>query len=389
MMDSLTQFAHRYLLADTIALSPGERWRSALGALLSMVLCGALMHAMPVASHWLIAPIGASAVILFALSHSPMAQPWPVMGGYLMATIAGLASSFLTSWPQLAAAVAVAASVWLMARFNCFHPPGGALALFLVLDGPYRLEQVPTTMALVFVNMAVMLLGAFLVNNYVLGRRYPFTREIEIENLHRTRDAAPMARIGLSHEDLEQAVRSLDTFVDMQEGELVLLYNLAVDHAFNRHIGLTCKDIMSRDLVTVEFGTGLEDAWTLLRAHKVKALPVVDRFGTLIGILTVADFLRQLDDTTAAGLAVRLQGLLRRTPGETSEKAEVVGQIMTANAQSARLDTPIFDLVRSLSDKNLHHIPVLDERHRVVGMVTQSDLIAALYKRIALEHADA
>lgn len=389
MTGALTRFAHRYLLADTISLSPRERWRSALGALLSMVLCGALMHAMPVASHWLIAPIGASTVILFALSHSPLAQPWPVMGGYLMATIAALGSTMLIPWPQLAAAVAVAASVWLMARFNCFHPPSGALALFLVLDGPYHPEQIPSTMALVLVNMSVMLLAAFLVNNYMLGRCYPFTRELESENQHRTGDAAPMARIGLSHEDLEQAVRSLDTFVDVQESELVRLYNLAVDNAFTRHMGLSCGDVMSRDVVTVEFGTELEEAWTRLRAHKVKALPVVDRFGTLIGILTVADFLRQLDDTTAAGLAVRLQGLLRRTPGETSEKAEVVGQIMTANAQSAHLDTPIAELVRSLSDKNLHHIPVLDARRRVVGMVTQSDLIAALYKRIALEHADA
>ena len=86
MLGRLRGFARRYLLADTIALSPAERWRSALGALLAVAICGALMHAMPVASHWLIAPVGASAVILFALSHSPLAQPWSVMGGYLFAT---------------------------------------------------------------------------------------------------------------------------------------------------------------------------------------------------------------------------------------------------------------------------------------------------------------
>ena len=85
---------------------------------------------------------------------------------------------------------------------------------------------------------------------------------------------------------------------------------------------------MSRDVMTVHFDTDLEKAWNLLRLHKVKSLPVVDAFGNLIGIATVADFLRQMDDTSAAGLAVRLQGFLRRTPGLTSEKAEVVGQIM-------------------------------------------------------------
>lgn len=179
-------------------------------------------------------------------------------------------------------------------------------------------------------------------------------------------------------------MKTLDTFVDVQEEELVQLYRLAVEHAFDRHIGLTCGDIMSRDVVSVLFGTELEEAWTLLRAHKIKALPVVDNFGRLIGILTAADFLRQLDDTTAAGLAVRLQGLLRRTPGPNSEKAEVVGQIMTENVTSARLNTPISELVSQLSDRSMHHVPVLDDTGHVLGMVTQSDLIAALYRRISL-----
>jgi CBS domain-containing membrane protein len=387
MIRAFRRFARRYLVADTIALSPAERWRSALGALLAVGVCGLLMHAMPIGAHWLIAPVGASAVILFALSHSPLAQPWSVIGGYLVATLVSLASVNVIPYPQAAAAVAVAASIWLMARLNCFHPPAGALALFLVLDGPYPPGRMLETLELVAVNMAAILLAALLINNFVLGRRYPLGLEGAGDPLHRTGDTPPLARIGLTHADLEQAVRTLDTFVDIQENELVRIYNLAVDHAFDRHIGLSCGDIMSRDLVTVQFGTELEEAWTLLRAHKIKALPVVDSFGRLIGILTVADYLRQMDDTTAAGLAVRLQGLLRRTPGEHSEKAEVVGQIMTAQVYAARADTPISELVLNLSDKGMHHIPVLDETRKVVGMVTQSDVIAALYKRIALARA--
>lgn len=384
MRARLKDFAYRYLLADTIALSPAERWRSALGALLSMVMCGAFMHALPVDAHWLIAPIGASTVILFALSHSPLAQPWPVMGAYLFATLSGLAAAVLIPWPQFSAALAVAASVWLMARFNCFHPPSGALALFLVLDGPYPPERLGSTMALVFINMVVMLAAAFIVNNFILRRQYPYT-SARAASLHATRDAVPIARIGLSHADLQAAVRSLDTFVDIKESELVRLYNLAVDNAFNRHVGLTCADIMARDVATVEFATELDTAWRMLRAHKVKALPVIDRISRrLIGIVTVADFLRQLDDTTAAGLAVRLQGLLMRTPGPSSEKAEVVGQIMSTNVAVAHPETLLSELVSALSDKGMHHFPVVDDKQRVVGMVTQSDLIAALYKRIAL-----
>ena len=387
LVDSLKSFARQFLLAETLPLSRAERMRSMLGALVGVGISSLLLHAMPVGSHWLIAPVGASAVILYALSHSPLAQPWPVFGSYLVAALVGLASAHFIPIPQLAAAAAVAASIWLSARLNCIHPPGGAVALFIVLDGPYSTERMGLTFGLVMLNAVVMLFAALLVNNLLLGRRYPFSQQQHNANLHQTRDVPPLARIGLSHADLESAMQALDTFVDVQEDELVELYSLAVDHAFDRHIGLSCGDIMSRDVVTVQFGTELEEAWNQLRAHKIKALPVVDGFGRLIGILTVADYLRQLDDTSAAGLAVRLQGFLKRTPGVTSEKAEVVGQVMSPQVYAARTDTPISELVHQLSEKGLHHIPVLDEKRRVVGIVTHSDIIAALYKRIALSAA--
>lgn len=387
MIDRLKSLARRLLLADALALSSSERRRSVWGALLGMALCALLLHAMPIGSHWLIAPVGASAIILYGLSHSPLAQPWSVIGSYLAATLAALASSALIPIPQMAAAVAVAASMWLMARLNCIHPPGGALALLLVLEGPYTLQRMEITIGLVLLNVVVMLLAAVVVNNFVLRRSYPYGLKPLTANLHKTEDAAPMQRTGLTHEDLQSAVQALDTFIDVQENELVELYNLAVDHAFDRHSGLSCGDIMSRHIVTVQYGTDLEEAWTRLRMHKIKALPVVDSFQRLIGILTVADYLRQMDDTTAAGLAVRLQGLLRRTPGPNSEKAEVVGQIMTTEVHEARIDTPVAQLVHRLSDRGMHHIPVLDNSRRVLGMVTQSDVIAALYKRIALAAA--
>ncbi|MBS1146664.1 MAG: hypothetical protein H6R08_840 [Proteobacteria bacterium] len=383
-LGTIKTFIRTRLVADTPALSHAESARSALGALIGIGLAGALLYLNPDVSFWLIAPIGGSAIILFALPHSPLAQPWSVFGGYLMALCAAYLSVLLMPNPLLAAAAAVAGNVWLMARFNCMHPPGGALALFVALAGAPSLAGASGEIVLVAENVVAILAAALLVNNLMPGRCYPYCGIKAKENVHHTGDASPIVRAGLTHADLDAAIQSIGTYVDMQENELVRLYNLAVDHAFDRQLALSCADIMSRSIVTVSFSTELENAWSLLRAHKIKALPVVDHFGRPVGIVTVADFLRQLDDTTAAGLAVRLQGLLRRTPGVTSEKAEVVGQIMTSNIYSARADTPVSELVHQLSENNLHHIPVLDGEGRVIGMVTQSDLIVALYKRIAM-----
>ncbi len=303
-------------------MSGAERRRSTLGGLLGMGLCAWLLHMAPVGSHWLLAPMGASAVILFALSHSPLAQPWPVLGSFAVATVVGLASAWAIPDPWLASGVALGASIWLMARLNCIHPPAGALALIVVLDGMPTLTHAAQTAQLVTLNVLALMLAALLVNNLALRRRYPYRAPKHNGKLHPTHDAEPLERTGLNHADLESAVRALDTFVDVRGDELVELYRLAVDHAFERHIGLTCGENMSRDVVTVECSTPLDDGWALLRKHRIKALPVVDGFRRLISVVTVADYLRHLDDGLSINLAARLQGLLRRTPGMTSKKSK-------------------------------------------------------------------
>lgn len=374
----------RLLLADTPSLSLPERVRATLGALLAVAVCGGILQLVPLPGYWLVAPVGASAVILFTLSHSPLAQPWPVMGGYAAATVASLASMRFVADPVVSAAVAVALTVWLMTRLNCIHPPGGALAMLLVHEQHGRMVPIDHTLALVGVNVLVLLLAAVAINNVVLLRQYPFRGQAPVRSRHATDDVQPMQRAGLEHQDLAGAVRQLGIFVDVKSDELVQLYNVAVANAFNRHVGLTCADIMSRDVISVAFATELEEAWNLLRRHKIKALPVLDNTRRLVGILTIADFLRQMDDTTAAGMAVALQGFLRRTPGPNSDKAEVVGQIMSDQVHTVREDTPVLTLIQTFADKGLHHVPVLDNSRRVVGIVTHSDVTAALYRRLAL-----
>ena len=381
------RFAFQYLIADTPPLAAPEKRKVTLGTLLGMALAGALIVVAPAGSVWLVAAAGASCMILFALPHSPLAQPWSVMGGYLGATVFALAAASLVPWPLAAVSLALGATTWFMIRFRCMHPPGGALVLLVASEGAPGLAHAAHVMGVVLANALAVLAAAWLVNNVVLRRRYPQCRPQQPVGPHRTGDRLPTERTGLSHADLDHAVRALGTFVDIQEQQLVDIYNLAVNNAFERHLGVSCGDIMARDIVTVQFGTELEEAWTLLRRHKIKALPVVDCFARVVGIITVADYQRQLDDTTAAGLATRLQGLLRRTPGDTSTKAEVVGQIMTTEVYTATVTTPVAELVHRLSDRGMHHIPVVDERRKLVGMVTQSDLIAALYRRVALAAA--
>lgn len=375
------EVARNYLLPDTAPLSAAERWRAALGALAGMLLVQAVLAVLPVAedTRRLLAPAGATAAILFCLPHSPLGQPWSVAGGLLVSALTGyLCGQWITPLP-LAIALAVAGSVWLMAALRCLHPPGGALAI-VMLGAP---QGKPEVLAAVLANVLALLFAAMLVNNLLKGRRYPFGRVHAPAKTPKFR----LPRGGISDQDVDFAVKSIDSYLDITADDLVEVYRLATESAFRRHVGTRCGDIMNPEVVAVEFGTSLDDAWQQLRGHHVKALPVIDRSRRVIGLLTLDDFLRHVPDSNVP-VAERLRQFMRPTAGVYSAKAEVVGQVMHEDVFTVSTEDDLAHVASRLALRGqVHAIPVLDRHQRLAGILSQTDLVAALYHQHALLRA--
>lgn len=83
----------------------------------------------------IVASMGASAVILYALPDTPSARLWPLFGGHLLSATVGIGAARLIPHPSLALAVALFGALLLMNVLRCVHPPGGATALTAVLGG--------------------------------------------------------------------------------------------------------------------------------------------------------------------------------------------------------------------------------------------------------------
>lgn len=391
-MHALRQFLlglRPYLITESTPLSMGERLRSTLAAFIAVLVVGYVSSRFLEGAGLLVlvASMGASAILLFVTPNSPLAQPWPLVGGHLIAAFVGVACAQLISDPWAAAATAVALAILAMHFSHSLHPPGGAVALVAVLGGDavhaegYRFMLEP-----VGLNVLLLLLAALVINNLLPGHRYPARPNSRKDTRHHHDDPTPLDRLGLDRTDLRNALRDLDTYLDISEADLDRVYSRAGIHAFRRKMGnITCADIMSRDLSTAEYGTELEEAWARLRYHKVKAIPVIDPFRRVIGVITLVDFIKRANLKTYETFEDKLIRFIRRTPGIASEKPEVVGQIMATPVVTAREDMHIVELVPMLSDKGLHHIPVVDADARLVGMVTQSDLIAALYTGDAMK----
>jgi len=372
------------LLPARASVSQRERLRAGAGALLGILATGLASAALvdsPVTALWLMAPMGASAVLLFGVPASPLAQPWSIVGGNLVAALIGVCCARWIGAPTLAAAAAIFFAIGAMFALRCLHPPSGAVALTAVLGGPeVRAAGFGFVLAPVALNTVLLLVVAVLWNN-ATGRRYPHGQQLEPARPHRTADAPPTERLGFTPADLAAATRDYDQVLDVSADDLVALFHRTEMHAHRRRFGETlCGQVMSRDVVSVEFGTELADAWELMRVHAVHALPVVNRARHVIGIVTRADFLKRAGVHDEAGIGTRLRALLQRTPHTHSDKDEVVGQIMSAPVRTATDITPAVELVPLMADVGHHHVPIVDAQRRLVGMVTQADLVAALYE---------
>lgn len=360
-------------------VSVTERARSAIGATLGILVTGFVCRlaigpdpALPA----LIAPMGASAVLLFAVPTSPLAQPRSVVGGNLVAAAVGVAAAMLVPDPFVAAALAIGIAIALMATLGCLHPPSGAIALTAIFGGD-AIRDLGFGFILwpVAANSLLLLAFAFGYNRFV-GRSYPH-RPPTATMLGRG-DLRPEARSGFLAEDLDAVLAEYDQILDIDRGDLEAILRQTQIRSFRRHAGrATCATIMSRDVIGIGPDAPIREAFDLLRAHHIKALPVTSDDARVIGIVTQTDLLDKAawgPKGPRLGWRHRLDLTLSRGRAPNGSIAD----IMTVPVRTTRPDALLADVVRQMAAASLHHLPVVEADGRLAGIVSQSDLTVAL-----------
>ncbi|MDP2902156.1 MAG: HPP family protein [Methylovulum sp.] len=379
----------RCLPVDPVNLSLKGKCLSVIACAIAILSVALATQALRLDSAYpmIVASMGASAVILFIIPTSPLAQPWPLVGGHIVSAVIGVFCATGFADTALASVLAVGGSVLAMLLLRCLHPPGAATALAPLLAGDtvaslgYGFVLMP-----VGLNVAVMLIMAFAINRRVLGHQYPVAQpSASAKNIER--NAVVESRLsGISEQDLGQALENLGVFIDITPGDLSLLLNSAQRNSFKRYRGhITCADIMDTDVHAVEFGTEVEDAWQIMCREKRKALPVIDKSRRVIGIVTWSDFFKFINLSAYENFQEKFRAFIRRTHDICADKPEAVGQIMTAPVTVLPEDTHIVDLIPLMSNQGYRQIPIVNHENRLVGMVYQAHLIAALYNNALSE----
>lgn len=334
-----------------------SKLQSAVGAFLGILITGLIFlftsHVQPNQT-WLMAPLGASALMLFTLPESPLAQPWSLIGGNLIAGFVGMTCLFLIDTPLLSASISIFACILLMYALRCLHPPSGAVAVMIAMgaSGTRDLGYVFILHPLGTITLT-LLLCAF-VYNRATGQIYPVNVR---ENLNKQKEL--------------MEVKDIDT-------EAVALHSEQRTYA-QRFEKLRCHQIMQSDIPTLKIDTPLDEAWQIILNRNIQALPVLGDRGELLGIVTRSDFIRQTEASTFDSFKTQLKNLLNRNPKNVKTKPGAVGQMMRTTGQIVRVESPVVDAVPLMLDQKMRHIAVVDEQGLFKGMINQTDMIAALF----------
>jgi CBS domain-containing membrane protein len=243
-----------------------------------------------------------------------------------------------------------------MSLTRCLHPPGGAVALMTVMATQQsHAANFYFAVNPVGVNSVLLVALGWIFHRFT-RHSYPHVAAPAAAHLHGTRDQPPQTRGGVRGEDVDAVLAELHEAFDIDRDDLERLVREVELRVFQRVTGpLACGDIMSKDVIVIDLDATTDAARKLMRDRRLRCLPVVDRFGVLAGLLSPADLI-----------------------GDEAYVSAVAKPALVARADSLALN-----FVAQLTDGRAHEVVVVDDGRRVIGLLTQTDLLVAMARQSA------
>jgi len=189
----------------------------------------------------------------------------------------------------------------------------------------------------------------------------------------------------LQREDFQNALKEFDTYIDVNLEDLMMITKTAQKYAELRQMEqILVRDIMTTDVATVSPDTSLRDAATKLLELRISGLPVVGQSGELVGIVTEADFLSALGipcHHPAHSVWQTLESMFNSQPAQSAAPKKVV-DIMSAQTVTITADKSLQDVIDTMKRHHVKRLVVTDTNKQVIGIVTRSNLVKILLRKI-------
>ena len=190
--------------------------------------------------------------------------------------------------------------------------------------------------------------------------------------------------IELSDDDIYEAMKDVQGYLDITPTDLKTIYTFAYRHALERITGsVKARDIMTTQVLSVTRETPLMEVAELMARENISGLPVVDKDGKPAGIISEKDFLSHMGSGDKSHfmsvVAECLRGKGCVAVPIRSQKAE---DIMTSPAVTVGEDTPAMEIAGIFTKKNINRVPVIARDGRIIGIVSRADIVRASLKNV-------
>jgi CBS domain-containing protein len=137
------------------------------------------------------------------------------------------------------------------------------------------------------------------------------------------------------------------------------------------------RDVMTRTVVAAPLGASYKDLVQMMHAHRVSAVPVIGESDTIVGVVSEADLLLK-QDPDLFGWHVLERPQRRRARAKA--RGTVARDLMSAPAITVGPEASVGQVARLMHEHTLKHVPVVDERGHVVGVVSRIDLLVSFLR---------
>jgi len=144
---------------------------------------------------------------------------------------------------------------------------------------------------------------------------------------------------------------------------------------------MKARDVMVSPVITAHENDTVREVAQLLIAKHISAVPVVDEAGKLVGIVSEADLLHR----TEAGTERPVSWWLSLISGERAIASEYIQShavkfkdLMTRDVQTARANTPLYEIADVLEEKHIKRVPIVSDDGALIGIVSRANIIQAV-----------
>lgn len=146
-------------------------------------------------------------------------------------------------------------------------------------------------------------------------------------------------------------------------------------------LDILVRDVMTRNVLSITKFEPIMRVADILTEKNISGLPVVDKDNKVVGIITQADILSMI----GVSREHTFKDLLKHMLGESLPERRIgdhVGDIMTSPALTVKPESSIAEAVRTMDEKRIRRLTVVDDKGILIGIITRADILKAVIQKL-------